>query len=219
MIPTYRVSHLAAFARWREDEDSDFGWLINQILHSEQTELMAKGTAFHKALELSTEGDYDQISVDGYTFHFTGSFELYIPPMREWRRERNYGGIIVSGQCDAILGNTIYDHKSTERFDAEKYLSGWQYRFYLDIFNAQRFIWNVWEMNEMKDPKHYNVHSLHRLEQFRYAGMEEECRELAQDFKEFAHKWIEPIRSQSQAWMPPSVPQPETTIDYEALPF
>lgn len=190
MIPVYRVSHLAAFARWREDEESDAGWLVNQILSNEETEAMRKGTAFHKALEIAVEGEYDSIERDGYTFHFTGQFELSLPATREMRVGKDYGGLIVSGQCDAIAGKTIYDHKSTEYFDAEKYLTGWQHRFYLDLFGADRFIWYVWEMNQMDESGHYNVHTLHPLTQYRYAGMDRELRALAADFKVFADRYL-----------------------------
>ena len=114
-----------------------------------------------------------------------------MPPTREIRLEKDYGGIIVSGQADAPIGNTIYDHKTTEKpLDAENYLEGYQHRFYMDIFGAYRFVWNVWEMKEMDEPKNYCVHTLHRLEQFRYPGMEQECRDLAQQYKQFAEKYL-----------------------------
>jgi hypothetical protein len=190
----YRVSHLAAYARWKEDEDSDVGWLINQILHDEPTPEMAKGTAFHKFLENSLEGtETNQTTIDGYTFAFVGNFELYLPPLREVRREKNYDGLTVSGQVDAIAGKVIWDHKTTSKFDAENYLSSWQHKFYLDIFEANTFVWNVWEMNELKEPNAYGVHSLHELKQFRYPGMEQDCRNLAAEFKEFAQKWLIPL--------------------------
>lgn len=183
---TARVSHVAAYARWKADEDMPLGVLVSQILSSEQTEAMAKGTAFHKFLEHAQAGESEVAEVDGYTFAFVGEFEMYIPQTREWRKGKDYGGIIVSGQVDAIEGKTIYDHKTTDRFDAEKYLDSWQHRFYLDIFGADRFVWNVWEMNELKEPKAYGVHHLHQLEQFRYPSLEADCTALALEYRDFA---------------------------------
>jgi hypothetical protein len=110
--------------------------------------------------------------------------------MREWRKGKDYGGIMVSGQVDAIEGKTIYDHKTTERFDAEKYLESWQHRFYLDIFGADRFVWNVWEMNELKEPKCYGVNKLHTLEQYRYPELEADCTALALEYKDFARRYL-----------------------------
>lgn len=187
---TARVSHVAAYVRWKGNEEASLESLVTDILDSQPTEAMAKGTAFHKFLEHAQAGESDTAEVDGYTFAFVGEFDIYLPQMREWRKGKDYGGITVSGQCDAIEGKTIYDHKTTERFEAEKYLESWQHRFYMDIFDADRFIWNVWEMNELQEPRAYGVHHLHRLEQFRYPAMSEDCKALALEYKEFAERYL-----------------------------
>ncbi len=187
---TARVSHVSAYARWKQNEDADIGWLLASITTDKPTEAMLKGTAFHKFLEHAQAGEYETAEVDGYTFAFAGEFNLYRPPTREWRKGKDYGGIIVSGQVDAIEGKTIWDDKSTERFDAEKYLESWQWRYYLDIFNADRFVWNVWEMNELKEPKSYGVHHLHPLTQYRYPGLHDDCVAMAQEYREFALKYL-----------------------------
>lgn len=209
MDPTYRVSHLAAYARWREEDESEVGWLINSIISDKPTPKMEKGTAFHKYLEHAQDGvEIDEFSVDGYRFIFTSDIEISLPKIRETRREKNYGGIIVSGCADAIVANTIYDHKTTERFDAENYLEGWQYRFYLDIFGADRFIWNAWEMKEVEeDSKVYEVYGLHQLIQYRYPQMESDCANLAQDFKAFAETWLHGYTFK------PEPPKPATSAD------
>lgn len=190
-MQTYRVSSLCAFARWLEDDESDPTWLTKYLSEGEESEAMRKGTAFHKFMETLNDGKEFYIAEqDGYTFHFTGEFDLYLPPMREVRLTKEYSGILVSGQADAPIGNTIYDHKTTEKpFDAEHYLKGYQHRFYMDLFNADRFVWNVWEMDEL-EPKVYNVRNLHKLETYRYNGMVEECYELAREFKAFAEVYL-----------------------------
>jgi len=207
---TARVSHVSAFARWKNDEDASIDFLINDILSDKPSEAMLKGTAFHKFLEHAQAGESEQAQVDGYTFIFAGDFNLYLPRMREWRKGKDYGGIIVSGQVDAIEHKTIYDHKTTERFDAEKYLESWQHRFYLDIFEADRFVWNVWEMKHLGETtsiqdaleaeattggvvgssQSYEVRALHQLEQFRYPAMEQDCTELALEYLAFARKYM-----------------------------
>lgn len=205
---TARVSHVSAYARWKAQEDSTVDWLINDILSDKPSEAMLKGTAFHKFLEHAQEGESEVANVDGYSFLFAGDFDLYLPRMREWRKGKDYGGIIVSGQVDAIEHKTIYDHKTTERFDAENYLESWQHRFYLDIFEADRFIWNVWEMKHlgetaieeplehdsqsgmMGSSQAYEVRALHKLEQYRYPAMTQDCTELAQEYRDFARKYM-----------------------------
>lgn len=204
MIPTYRVSHLAAYARWKKEETDGIGWLYNSIFASESAESMSRGTAFHAALEKVLEGEYSTVEAQGYTFAFTCEAELYLPKTREIRRGKDYGGIIVSGQCDGIEGKRIIDHKTVQQFDAEYHLDGWQHRFYLDIFEADRFDWHIWEVGEIKSSTGktgditeydhfdgspaaaYEVYAHHLLTQYRYPALGEDCRRLALEFRDFA---------------------------------
>src|SRR5208282_1103759 len=123
----------------------------NQIFDSQPTEAMSKGTAFHTALEKAATGRYSTVSANGYTFAFSCDAEIVLPKTREIRMSKDYGGIIVTGQCDGIAGRVIDDHKTSSQFDAEDHLDGWQHKFYLDIFDADVFRWHVWVMNEVKD--------------------------------------------------------------------
>lgn len=204
MTPVYRVSNLAAFARWKAEDTDGIGWLYNSIFTSESTEAQERGTAFHKALETLAEGEYQTVEAMGYTFAFTCDAELALPRTREIRRSKDYGGIIISGQCDGIEGRTIIDHKSTTQgFDAEYHLDGWQHRFYLDLFEADRFDWHVWECKTMDDArevpeghsyesmpftKPYCVYAHHLLTQYRYPELQTDCLNLALEFKTFAER-------------------------------
>lgn len=205
MIPVYRVSNLAAYARWKREEDDGIGWLHQTIFSSESSEAQSRGTAFHAALEKAAEGEYATVEAGGYTFAFTCDAEIALPKTREIRRQKDYGGIIVTGQCDGIEGRIIIDHKTVSGgFDAEYHLDGWQHRFYLDIFGADRFDWHVWEVGEIKaNPKDfdpagqdsanmpqgaYEVYAHHLLTQYRYPALEEDCRRLAVEFRDFAAK-------------------------------
>lgn len=190
-MQTFRVSHLAAFARWRADQDAeDVGWLINDIRNNQETEPMRRGTAFHKALETIKDGwEGSEITSGDYRFVFTVDVAISLPETRETRRAKEYSGIIVSGQADGIGGKIIVDHKTTSHFDAENYLEGWQHKLYLDIFEADRFDWYAWEMKEI-DPKVYEVFGFHRLTQYRYPDLERDCSSLAADFKKFADRHL-----------------------------
>lgn len=212
MIPVYRVSNLSAYARWRNDEGEDVRWLEKNIFSDESSEASSRGRAFHSALEKACEGEYSTVEADGYTFAFTCEAEITLPRSREIRRMKDYGGIIVTGKCDGIEGKRIIDHKTVSGgFDAEYHLDGWQHRYYLDIFEADRFDWHVWEVGEIKqksssvpardisehdyyDPlqentaKAYEVYAHHPLTQYRYPAIETDCRNLAMEFRDFANR-------------------------------
>lgn len=157
---------------------------IRFLTVDEPTEQMMAGTAFHKALETAQDGEHDALSANGYTFHLPDA-ELSLPAMRELRGYRQYGPLTVTGQVDGIEGVVITDHKTTSRFDLERYLDGCQWRFYLEIFDADVFVWNVFEIKET-DPKVYRVKPPQIMRAYRYPGMASDCERLAADFYDFA---------------------------------
>jgi hypothetical protein len=212
MTPTFRVSNLAAYARWKDTDGDDLNWLYQSIYGTEQTPAMERGTAFHAALEIAKTGEFPTVSAMGYTFAFTCDAQVVLPRTREIRMGKDYGGIIVSGKCDGVSGRVIDDHKTTSQFDAEHHLEGWQHNFYMDIFDADEFRWHCWEMRlikdeyrtseepEFRDPPPlketipYEVYAYHLLKQYRYPEMERDCRGLAQEFLEFVTRlgWPQP---------------------------
>lgn len=193
----YRVSHVEAFRQWEADEETDLDWLLRRIRGEEPpSERMLAGTALHKALELAPIGqEFAELRVDGYTFRFVGDFELRLSTIRELRGRKTYVvdglPIEITGQVDQIEGKRIDDHKTTGRFDPERYLEGYQWRLYLDIFNADRFRWNVLEMSETDDPKVWDVFAQHTLEQWRYPGLANDCHALVERFARFVRTHVE----------------------------
>lgn len=179
-----RVSSIESFRRWREDDDQSVEDLVHWLTHDEPSEAMLAGTAFHKALEMAVPGEYETLSANGYTFILPDA-ELALPTVRELRAYSNYGPLQVTGCVDCLHGKRIEDHKTTGRFDAERYLAGCQWRFYLDLFGADVFRWNVFQVRELK-PKVYEVEEPQALEEYRYPGLHEDCARLASDFYAFA---------------------------------
>lgn len=194
----YRVSHVESFRQWEADEESEVQDLVSRILGLEPPSArMEAGTAFHKALEVATPGaEVETLCANGYTFTFKGDFEVRLPLVRELRAGTAYmvdgRPITISGQVDGIEGRRIDDHKTTGRFDPERYLDGYQWRLYLDIFGADAFRWNVFEIGETDDPFHYEVFAQHTLEQFRYPTLGADCQALVERFARFAREYIEP---------------------------
>lgn len=188
---TFRVSEAESFRQWRDDEEADLDLLLSRMRgQSEASEAMLAGTAFHKALEVCAVKEHATLEALGYTFHIEGDFELALPAIREVRAGKTYmvddEPVTISGQLDAIEGKRVEDHKTTGRFDPERYLGGFQWRLYLDIFGADHFRWNVFEISATDDPLVWSVFAAHRLEQYRYPGMADDCARLVTDLARFA---------------------------------
>lgn len=203
-----RVSEVESFRRWLLDDEMPLEVLVARLRGEEPaSDRMVAGTAFHRALELAKVGEFDQLTADGFAFIFPGSAEIELPLIREVRSSKVYPQrdgtrFRITGQVDALEGLRIEDHKTTEQMDAEGYWLGWQWRFYLDIFGAQVFRWNVFEIRPAVDRSDavaaayraglspYLAYGPHRLEQYRYPGLTDDCARLASDFYEFARQYL-----------------------------
>jgi hypothetical protein len=219
---TFRVSEVESFRQWQQDEDYELDKLLSRLRGQEPaSDAMLAGTAFHKALELASATSHDELEAFGYTFRFVGDFDLAIPAVREVRSHKTYVfgaiAITISGQLDCIDGRRVEDHKTTSRFDPDRYLDGYQWRFYLDIFGADVFRWNVFEIAcvENEDPPGlvWEVYGSHRLEQYCYPELSKDCERLAGDLAYFAIQHMpERIKSRStpgrasQAQVPGTLP-------------
>lgn len=180
-----RVSSIETFRRWRLDDSLDAADLVARLTDFQPTERMLAGTAFHKALELAPYGEHDQLHALGYTFLMPDA-ELVLPVVRELRAFKRYGELEVTGQVDGMEGRRVDDQKTTATFRPDGYLEGCQWRFYLDIFDADVFRWNVFEITPVKgQDKTYRVGQPHTLEQCRYPGLHDDCMDLARDFHAF----------------------------------
>lgn len=185
-----RVSNIEAFRQWTLTDD-DPQALVDPLADFQPTEAMLAGTAFHKALEVATPGDYDRMEAMGHTFILEADAEIYLPPVRELRCFKWYGPLQVTGQVDGLDGLRVDDHKSTAYFNAERYLDGCQWRFYLDIFEADVFRWNVFEFKPVTgEERTYTVAAPQILEARRYAALHEDCAALASAYYEFAIKHL-----------------------------
>lgn len=183
-----RVSNIEAFRRWRESEDQTVEDLVRFITVDEPSPAMRAGTAFHRALELATEGEHATLGTDDYCFHVPdGVVEL--PSIRELRAYAHYGALTVTGQVDGLHGRLIVDHKTTSRCDPERYLGGCQWKYYLDIFGADVFRWHIFEIKEIA-PKEYTVAPPQVLTAYRYPEMRAYCEQLAGEYLEFAKSFL-----------------------------
>lgn len=186
-----RVSNVEAYRQWMNwkplfegQEEPSLDDLVRLLTVDEPSEAMQAGTAFHAAIETAGEGDHETFEAMGYVFELPQA-EIALPVIRELRGYKDYGPLTVTGKVDCLEGKVVIDHKTTGRVDLERYLNGYQWRFYLDIFEADVFRWNVFEIKEIEE-RRYRVNAPQVLEARRYPGMGDDCARLASEFHDFA---------------------------------
>lgn len=186
------ATDIDALRYFLDSEDGDVEDLLARLRRaSPPTPAMLAGTAFHKALELAGDGEASVLCADGHKFHLEFEDDLDIPPLREVKATRDYrvGDVLVTlvGKVDGILGRRIDDHKLTGSFDAERFMAGYQWRIYLDVFDADEFRWNVFEGAEIAGQERvWKVRSLHKLTMHRYPGMEDDVHRQVEALVDFA---------------------------------
>ena len=188
---------------YRDDENNmELAELIARLKHlMPSSEAMEAGTALHNALENAEPGDHAGFTADGFTFSFDTDAEIDLLPMRECKATRDYvfGDVTATlvGKVDGIHGKRIDDHKFTAKFDPDRYLESYQWRAYLEVFNADQFRWNIFEANESA-PKNYIIRNVHKLTMHRYPGMAADLERELGAFIAFARDHL-PERFERQA--------------------
>jgi hypothetical protein len=197
---TASVSNIELYRCWRDDKELGLDWILQRILHPEQTEAMKAGEALHKSLELIGPSETDTIVSGEYTFTFDCDCVVDVAPMRELRVQKAYSNLWVRGRVDDISGKRVTDYKTTARFDIERLMEGYQWRYYLDMLDADLFRWIAFVMDETAEPKHYLVRDVQTLEQRRYPDLLADCERLAADYVQFAEEHL--IPAQKGGWLP-----------------
>lgn len=184
------ASDLDAFRRFKASEDIPLTDLLAQLRRElPPTPAMLAGTALHKALELVEAGEFEALEANDHRFMFADEVEISLPDIREMKvtAERQIGDVLVTlvGMVDAVQGRSVTDHKFTGRFDPERFLNSYQWRVYLDLFDADRFEWIVYEAKEVDD-RAFLVTDVHRLTAHRYPGMSDDLNRELSAFVDFA---------------------------------
>jgi hypothetical protein len=179
------VSNLDYFRAWKDDEDMPLAMLLARLSGTEpQTDNMKAGNAFHEALEHASEGELGTLALGDYRFDFNCDANVEKLSIHELPVEKMYGDLLVRGRVDGLNGKEITDHKTTTQFDADRLMGGYQWRYYLDMMDCDRFRWEVFVIAE-RGEYCYEVTQHHTLTQKRYPGLGDDCARLAREYSEF----------------------------------
>jgi hypothetical protein len=188
------VTDLDSYLYWRGSEDMELDALLMRLRGEEPpTDNMLAGRAFHKLLENAGEGgEFFAAEQDGIRFDFAIDAEVSLPVIREMKAERVLltpsGPVTLVGKVDGLQGITVNDYKLTERFDAERYADSYQWRSYLFMFGAKRFIYDVFVARF--DADRVYIHDYHRLPLCTYPGMAEDVHREVCGLAEIVAKYV-----------------------------
>lgn len=98
-------------------------------------------------------------------------------------------GFELVGKADVLGRNgTVYDYKTQDKaLDVERYFDAWQWRTYLLLFGAERFVYSWWRVKPIKRGDKYNYLLIEHetFEQFSYGNLEADVLGVAADLADF----------------------------------
>lgn len=197
------VTDLDQYLYWKSSEDMEFEELLKRLRgQSEPTDAMMAGRAFHKLFELAEYGqDLLSPTVDGWQFVFAIDEQIALPAIRELKGETLFqtpsGPVTLVGKVDAIHGITVHDYKLTERFDAERYADSYQWRAYLCMFGASRFVYDVFVGRY--DQQRVTVYDYQRFPITAYPTMRDDVQREVSALAEIVAKHVPQKITQEQA--------------------
>ncbi len=159
---------------------------------------MDLGSAFHDIMEKvhdryipernifkarnGIEFDYNVITKCYEKIISEAPFEVKITKVYDVGNEQ----VELVAKADQLYGNYVIENKTCWGiFDFERYFSSCQWKFYLDIFEAERVLYNIFCLSD----KAGGI-ELRSIEQFSFNGypdLKDDIRELLQGFLEFIH--------------------------------
>lgn len=210
--PLVRTTAIEAFRRYLANGDNDYYEITEQsVIDSvtgefEGNEYTKIGTAFHGVVQYGerfgfpTEGGYE-FNIDSNEVRLSHEQRKIALDYRnehpnayhEFRGYKDYGRAIVTGCADMIDGVEIRDIKTkySTPSDAD-YINSCQWRYYLDIFGADVFHFDLFVFNGYKKEKHgYDVRGLELTQHtppitcYRYPEMENDNLALLNQFMDW----------------------------------
>lgn len=170
----FTATDLDAMIWYRRLEDMTAEDLCKRIMRTgEVNDKMLMGTAFHSILESPPASLIDKVERDGFVFLVDCDAEVMFPQVREIRASKKYRvdgvDVTLSGGCDGITGVVVSDHKLTFNPNPENYTESYQWRAYLDIFNADVFEYVIYHGKQ--DENTATIRDVSTMRMYRYPLM------------------------------------------------
>lgn len=186
------VTDLDQLLWFRRIEDMTVEDLISRLRReATPNRAMSIGTAWHSILEEPPEDELAAVKKDGFTFLVECDAEIQLPQIREIRAEKTYAvdgiDVTLTGGCDGISGNVVTDHKMTARPDPDKYLESYQWRAYLDIYDADVFEYILYHGIDLGEEKGNQIiiKDVSPFRFYRYPGMLDDLIVGIRDYLDF----------------------------------
>jgi hypothetical protein len=172
----FHVTDLDTLSWYYKIESMTVADVIARLLRTEEPNLkMKRGTAWHSVLE-NPPDSLDTVTKDGFTFEITCDAAIMLPQVREVRAEKTYRldgmDITLTGGCDGISGLKVTDHKLTFKPNPETYMESYQWRAYLDIFDADVFEYIIYAARDNKDK--VVIYDISTMPLYRYPEMQDD---------------------------------------------
>ncbi|MDA3834479.1 MAG: hypothetical protein PF495_13925 [Spirochaetales bacterium] len=169
------VTDLDSMIWYRRIEGMTVDDMRGRLLRTaEPNDQMRTGTAWHAILE-NPPAEIETIMRGGFTFRVDCDAELTVPQIREIRASKTYhvDGVDVrlTGGCDGISGNVVTDHKLTFKPKPENYFGSYQWRAYLDIYEADIFEYVIYSAKHDRKTGEVVIHDISTMRMYRYPEM------------------------------------------------
>lgn len=140
------------------------------------------GHALAKFLQYATPGELTRADSEGWRFVFAIDDEISLPIAREVKCEKTFetptGPVTLVGKCDGLDGTSLSDDKLTERPDPEKYVDSLQWRAYLTMFIAHRFVYRLWQASYAENV--VTIRACEEVSFYRYPGMADDVQKAVE---------------------------------------
>ncbi len=152
---------------------------------------MKMGTAWHAIME-DPPNEITTIEKDGLRFTVACDKKIILPQVREVRAKKTYmvdgDNISLTGKLDGLTGVKVTDHKLSFRPNPETYFDSFQWRAYLDIFNADVFEYIIY--HGKAKGQDVTIKDVSTLCMYRYPGMAEDLKVGISELWEFAKNHV-----------------------------
>lgn len=199
------VTMLESFAYWKDREDATTEDLLRELAHVEPpTRNMMAGRAWARMWERSRPGEIDAATMDGWRFEFNLDAQIYVPPVRELKAEKIYetpsGPVTLVGKVDGLDGLTVRDQKLSERFEIEeRYTDSIQWRSYLDMFDARKFIYDVFIGKYADDEDLVTITEYHQVPFYSYPNIRADVQKAVNELADIVSRYQPEIAALREA--------------------